>query len=199
MRVYVGYAGEHGSTRGIAERLAATLTQQGHRADVTDLADERTGAPEHDACVLGSAIHNGRWLPPAAEYLRRYTPELARRPLWLFSVGLARILGDWFARRSRSPAPLPALRDLLAPVDHHLFAGAFERDHTSVFGHLVFRSLGGHYGDHRDWREIDAWATDIARHLLPAPSQEAHHRSVPFPGRQAPAGSGTEGEGRGAR
>ncbi|WP_063762965.1 flavodoxin domain-containing protein [Streptomyces rimosus] len=177
MRVFIGYVGEHGSTRGIAERIAATLTAQGHQADVADLADARTAAPDHDACVLGSAVHNGRWMPAAAEYLRRYAPELARQPLWLFSVGLARVLGGPLERWSRNPEPLPSVRDLLAPADHHLFAGAFEREHTTWAGHVFFRALGGHYGDHRDWREIDAWATGIAHRLLPVPPTKEHHRS----------------------
>ncbi|KEF06612.1 MULTISPECIES: flavodoxin domain-containing protein [Streptomyces] len=179
MRVFIGYAGEHGSTRGVAERIAATLTGRGLQADIADLADECAAAPGHDACVLGSAIHNGRWMPAAAEYVRRYTPELARRPLWLFSVGLARVLGGPFERWSRNPDPLPAVRDLLSPVDHRLLAGAFEREHTSLLGHLVFRAMGGHYGDHRDWQEIDAWAEGIAHRLLSAPSEKEHHRNQP--------------------
>ncbi|WP_030371070.1 flavodoxin domain-containing protein [Streptomyces rimosus] len=179
MRVFIGYAGEHGSTRGVAERIAATLTGRGLQADLTDLADACAAAPGHDACVLGSAIHNGRWMPAAAEYVRRYTPELARRPLWLFSVGLARVLGGPFERWSRNPDPLPAVRDLLSPVDHRLLAGAFEREHTSLPGHLVFRAMGGRYGDHRDWQEIDAWAKDIAHRLLSAPSEKEDHRNEP--------------------
>lgn len=179
MRVFIGYAGEHGSTHGIAERIAVTLTQQGHQADATDLADERTVAPDHDACVLGSAIHNGRWMPAAAEYVRRYTPELARRPLWLFSVGLARVFGGPLERWSQNPDPLPAVRDLLSPVDHRLLAGAFERAHTSLLGHVIFRTMGGHYGDHRDWQEIDAWAAGIAHRLLSAPPEMEHHRTGP--------------------
>ncbi len=183
MRVLIGHAGEHGSTRGIAERIAATLTEQGLQADLTDLADERTAAPDHDGCVLGSAVHNGRWMPAAAEYVRRYTPELARRPLWLYSVGLARVFGGPLERWSQNPEPLPSVHDLLAPVDHHLFAGAFERAHTSLLGHAVFRTLGGHYGDHRDWQEIDAWAAGIAHQLLSDPLEKGHHRSGPAQGR----------------
>ncbi|GCD48183.1 flavodoxin domain-containing protein [Streptomyces paromomycinus] len=185
MRVFIGYAGEHGATRGIAERIAATLTGQGLQADLTDLADERATAPDHDACVLGSAVHNGRWIPAAAEYLRRYTPELARRPLWLFSVGLARVFGGPLERWSQNPDPLPAVRDLLSPEDHRLLAGAFERAHTSLPGHVIFRAMGGHYGDHRNWPEIDAWTKDIAHRLLSAPSGKEHHRNGAAPSLRA--------------
>ncbi|KOG54756.1 hypothetical protein ADK76_22885 [Streptomyces griseoflavus] len=181
MRVFIGYAGEHGSTRGIAERIVATLTEQGLQAGLTDLADACAVSPDHDACVLGSAVHGGRWMPAAAEYVRRYTPELARQPLWLFSVGLARVFGGPLERWSRNPDPLPAVRDLLSPVDHRLLAGAFEQEHTSLPGHLIFRAMGGHYGDHRDWREIDAWAKDIAHRLLSAPSEKEHHRNGTAP------------------
>ncbi|MET9294714.1 flavodoxin domain-containing protein [Streptomyces sp. NPDC003077] len=167
MRVLVGYTGEHGSTRGVAEHVAATLGKDGHEAEVVPLAVPGAGgpAPDHDAFVLGSAVHNGRWMPEADAFLRRYRGELAGRPLWLFSVGLARVLGGWVERRAPDPEPVRSLCAALHPVDHHLFAGAFEREHTGLVGHVVFRAMGGRYGDHRDWDEIGAWADGIARHL----------------------------------
>jgi hypothetical protein len=58
-----------------------------------------------------------------------------------------------------------AFRKALHARDHPGFAGAIERSHWSLPGHLFVRALGGHYGDYRDWVEIDAWADGIAGQL----------------------------------
>jgi len=34
--------------------------------------------------------------------------------------------------------------------------------------HVFLKTFGGRYGDHLDWRDIDAWANNIARQLLAA-------------------------------
>uniref|UniRef100_A0AAU2UXM9 Uncharacterized protein n=1 Tax=Streptomyces sp. NBC_00003 TaxID=2903608 RepID=A0AAU2UXM9_9ACTN len=54
---------------------------------------------------------------------------------------------------------------LIHPVEHRLFRGVLSAEHLSPARRMVFRTLGGHYGDHRDWKEIDRWAEDIAHRL----------------------------------
>lgn len=172
MVVLVGYASAHGATQGIAERIAARLAEQGHRAEVLPLnqVDDITG---FDALVLGSAIHNQLWLPEATDFVRRNLEALARRPVWLFSVGMLGDRGSTFApalarllrvlRKDRKETA--EFRDVLRPRDHRAFVGAIERDQLSLVGHLNFKVMGGRYGDHRNWQEIDAWADGIARDL----------------------------------
>jgi len=77
--VLVAYASRYGSTRGVAERIAARLAEHGRRVDWRSV-EEVDGVGAYDAVVFGS-------------------------------------------------------------------------------------SLGGHLGDNRDWRAIDAWAKEIA-HVL---------------------------------
>ena len=69
MTVLVGYASAHGSTREIAERIGARLTELGCTADVVSL-DSGVGPEAYSAVVLGSAVHSRRWLPAAEEYVR---------------------------------------------------------------------------------------------------------------------------------
>lgn len=172
MDVLVGYMSSHGSTRGVAERIAARLGEQGYRVELRPL-DQAGDAGGGDAAVLGSAIHNGEWLPPAAEFVRRNRNVLAERPVWLFSVAtvgdqdsmLAPTVTRILRRLGTQPKGLAAFREIIHPQDHHGFVGAVERDHYPLVGRLVYRAMGGRYGDHRNWNEIDVWADGIARQL----------------------------------
>jgi menaquinone-dependent protoporphyrinogen oxidase len=58
-----------------------------------------------------------------------------------------------------------ALTRLTKARDHRSFAGAIERSHWPLTGHLFLRALGGRYGDHRNWDAIEQWADEIARSL----------------------------------
>ncbi|WP_431682628.1 flavodoxin domain-containing protein [Kitasatospora sp. KL5] len=174
MQVFVGYASAHGSTRRIAERIARQLQSNGHGTAVRPLV--RTGdVTDCGAVVLGSAVHDGRWLPEAVEFVRRNAGALAEQPVWLFSVSLvgerssafppvvARCLRRLKARSaSELPAALPAA---IAPVGRHDFAGAVAPEHWPPTGRLVFRLMGGRYGEYTDWGEVDAWAAAVAAEL----------------------------------
>ncbi|GAA2784449.1 hypothetical protein GCM10010441_06720 [Kitasatospora paracochleata] len=175
MKVFVGYASAHGSTRGVAERIASVLTQHGHQVFVGPL-DRHTDLRGFAAAVLGSAVHDGKWLPEAVEALRRNADVLAEFQVWVYSVslvgertsafrpGVARRLRSLKARRGAELPP--ELRAALQPLGQHDFAGTVSPEHWPITGRLVFRAMGGRYGDHRNWSEMDDWAGGIARDLL---------------------------------
>ncbi|WP_141576774.1 flavodoxin domain-containing protein [Actinomadura sp. WMMA1423] len=162
MTVLVGYATAHGSTRSIAERIGTLLAERGFQVDVRSMA-EVDDAGSYEAFVLGSAIHDRTWLPEAFAFLDRERAVLARRPVWLFSVGMpAALRGPWRNFGAKEEGLVgDELRDKVRARDHRLFSGIFRREHTSVVGHLLFRGLGCRYGDYRDWERIDAWASTI--------------------------------------
>jgi menaquinone-dependent protoporphyrinogen oxidase len=164
MAVLVRYASEHGSTRGIAERIAARLREQGHEVDAGPL--DRAGKPDgYGAVVIGGAIHDGAWLEEAAACVRGNLDALTRRPVWLFSVGLAPAVSGWFERHAKEPKDISGFRQAIRPRDHHLFAGALRREHLPRTGRLICKAMRGRSGDFRDWAEIDAWADAIGRSL----------------------------------
>jgi menaquinone-dependent protoporphyrinogen oxidase len=167
MFILVGYASEHGSTRGIAQRVAATLSRHGNHVQVVALDRVPDAGGYYDAFVLGSAVHGQAWLPLATDWLRRNGEGLGSRPVWLFSVGMPAALRG--PLRALSGKEEPKIRKAFPPGirlrDHRLFSGVFEADHVPFLGRLIFRLVGGRYGDYRDWAEIDAWAEDIASHL----------------------------------
>jgi menaquinone-dependent protoporphyrinogen oxidase len=172
MTVLVAYATDHGSTGGIAARIAGRLRQRGANAearpsgDITDLSG-------YAAVVLGSAIHGGKWLPEARQFADRHAAALRERPLWLFSVSTlgdeesmfpARVANRLRALRKETPE-ITELRGLLRPREHRNFAGAIARLDWTATGRAFFRATGGRYGDHRNWPAIDAWADLIASRL----------------------------------
>lgn len=162
MKVLIGYSSEHGSTAGIAERLAAGVTAYGHLADVRamDTVEDMAGC---DAFVLGRAIHGGEWLPDAAAFLRAHENTLATRPVWLFSVGLARALGGEAEKAAKEPKTVTAVRRTVRPRVHWLLAGAIERDHVPLFGRAVFRMMSSWHLPWSRWWACSSWASATGR------------------------------------
>jgi menaquinone-dependent protoporphyrinogen oxidase len=175
MKVAVGYASANGSTKGVAKECADRLTKAGVQVDVRPI-DELDGIDGYVAVVLGSAIHNMAWLPQAATFVQAHRVELAARPVWLFSVSSVGDTTSFFGPRvsrlmrwiRKEPKQIGEWRRTIRLRGHRNFAGAVERSHWNLGGHLFLTAFGGSYGDHRDWQDIDAWADDIARQLQAA-------------------------------
>jgi menaquinone-dependent protoporphyrinogen oxidase len=167
MNVLVAYASRFGSTRGIAECIAEKLRQQGTPADARPV--EAVGDLDgYDAFVVGSAVFAGHWMEEASEFVRRHRAVLTSRPVWLFSSGP---IGD-MAKKYNQPADPKGIARLERAVgarDHRVFFGAWDRGNLDrgKLG-LAERIVAKRFlpeGDWRDWREIEAWATGIARAL----------------------------------
>jgi len=86
MAVLVAYASKHGSTQGIAERIAEKLRQLGKEAEARPV-DAVEDPESYEAFVIGSAVYYGSWLKEATEWVYRNQAVLAGRPVWLFSSG----------------------------------------------------------------------------------------------------------------
>jgi len=166
MHVLVAYATAEGSTVGVAERLAGRLGEHGHEVVVLPV-DRVEALDPFDAVVVGSAVHDQAWLPSAAAFVHDHREALARRPVWAFSVGMADALPRVFHRAADTEEAkvIGALGDDLSPRGDHMFSGVVGHDQLPTVGRIVFRLLGGRYGDHRDWAAMDRWADEIGEHL----------------------------------
>jgi menaquinone-dependent protoporphyrinogen oxidase len=172
MTVLIAYATDHGSTGGIAARVADRLRQRGADAEACAVSEVQD-VSGYAAVVLGSAIHGGKWLPEARQFADRCAGSLRERPVWLFSVSTlgdeesmfpARVANRLHALRKETPE-ITQLRRLLQAREHRNFAGAIARSDWPAAGRAFFRATGGRYGDHRNWTAIDAWADLIASQL----------------------------------
>jgi menaquinone-dependent protoporphyrinogen oxidase len=166
-RVLVAYATAAGSTAGVAERVAGVLRRSGAEVPC------RPAGPDidldgFDAFVVGSAVHDMAWLPPALDLLGRLGGD--DRPVWCFSVGGIQPRGAITRRitaleRTRVAQAFPAGFE---PRGHRVFGGIIQMSGTPLWGRLFYRLTGGRPGDHRDWPAIEAWAEEIARSLRAA-------------------------------
>src|SRR5690606_28770719 len=121
-------------------------------------AQEMPTPDDFDACVVGGAVYMGSWLDEGTRYLERFAPDLAERPVWLFSSGP--LLGS--SRESKDPNVDPienALGPLsgpgsggrrkieeqaakIRPRGHRVFAGAFDpADPPRALSERVVRML----------------------------------------------------------
>lgn len=161
MTVLVTYASKHGSTQGIAQRIAEKLRELGKQAEVR-LVDEVSDPGSYEAFVIGSAIYYGSWLKEATEWVLRNQAILAKRPVWLFSVGP---LGTDFMDSEQQPKEKAEFQRSIGPLDQRTFFGALDPSHLSFAERMLARALRAPIGDFRDWDAVDAWTASIARDL----------------------------------
>jgi menaquinone-dependent protoporphyrinogen oxidase len=161
MTVLVAYASKHGSTQGIAERIAEKLRQMGEEAEARSV-DEVSDPGSYTAFVIGSAIYYGSWLKKATEWVHRNQAVLAGHPVWLFSVGP---LGTEVQDTEQQPKELAEFQQTIRPREQRIFFGALDHSHLSFAERVMVKAVRAPEGDFRDWQVIDAWAASIAHNL----------------------------------
>lgn len=160
MRIDVVYASKHGSTREIAEAIAAELAKSGADARAQSVSEaslhDVAGA---DAVVLGSALYFGHWLESATWFMSELAQVAGGRPVWLFSSGPVG------AEVVEPTSELFGKRELDGLRGHRVFGGKLQRDALDPTERAVASALGASDGDARDWDEIRAWAREIAEQV----------------------------------
>ncbi len=170
MKVLVVHASKHGSTRGIAERIAERLKEDGIDTDSLPVADVHD--PEsYDAFVIGSAVYVGHWMKEAAVFVRRHRDLLSQRPIWVFASGP--VGTEKVDKEGNDVLEVAKPREFaefatLSPRDHKVFFGAFDPGAAPIG--MLERAMRIAptsptllpAGDFRDWDAIDAWAGEIA-------------------------------------
>lgn len=161
MTVLVAYASKHGSTREIAQRIAARFREHGKEA--VSRSVENAGQPgDYETFVIGSAVYYGSWMKEATEWVHSNLAVLTRRPVWLFSSGP---LGTEVKDTEQQPKEMAEFQEIIHPRDHRVFFGAIDHHNLGFAERMVFKAVRSPEGDFRDWAAIDAWADGIAREL----------------------------------
>jgi menaquinone-dependent protoporphyrinogen oxidase len=190
-RALIVHASRHGGTAGIAERIAAVLREAGVEAAVARAADMPDPAP-FDGCIVGAGVYMGSWVKEGVEFLDRYAPVLASRPVWLFSSGplpgstkelkdatadpIENALGPIEGAGSGGRRKVEEQVARIQPREHRVFQGAFDpKDPPKTMSERLVRMMPAARdilpaGDFRDWAAIETWAREIAGALNKAVS-----------------------------
>ena len=170
MRVLTVYASAHGSTAEVARFVADIWKQRGIEADVAAVGEVPSLAT-YDAYILGSAIHNGLWLPEMAAFVRHARELLARKPLYLWLNCLRVIESGGYAYVTNNYLPNILGRDL-SFRKIGVFAGKIDlatinedERWTLTFRYDGRENLHRLAGDFRDWDKIRDWAEQAAADL----------------------------------
>ncbi len=164
--VLVTYATTYGSTKEVAEAVAATLREQGLEVDIQHVRQVRT-LVGYRAVVLGAPLYMLRLHKDARRFLSRHQSDLAERTVAMFALGPLPNTDEegWRACRAqleKERAKFPWLK----PVAVELFGGKL--DPTKLhFPYKYLPALKRMAGDSRDWTAIRAWASGLAAQLQP--------------------------------
>lgn len=165
MRVLVAYHTRYGSTRGIAERIAATLSAAGPQVTLSAI-EEVQGLAGYDAFVIGSAVFAFHWPKAPVHFLEHNQAALRGLPVWLFSVGP---LGPTTSSPQRPARDHERVSALGGAREHQVFYGAVDSSKLRGSDRMFARFFRSVEGDWRDWPEIEAWAAKIGQELTQMP------------------------------
>ncbi len=160
--ILVAHASKYGSTREVAESVAATLRERLLRVEVRE-AGEVEQLDEYAGVVLGGGIYMGRWHRDARGFVKHFEQDLAALPVAVFALGP---VDDDPDHRAGSEKQFAAAVEKLPfePVSTAVFGGAIDPRKL----HFPFNHMPA--ADVRDWDEIRSWAIDLADRLLSAPA-----------------------------
>ena len=163
--ILVTYATRSGSTAGVAEAIAATLSENGLLVDVRPMS-EVTSLAAYRAVVAGSAIQGQKWLPEAMRFVELHRAELVQKPFAAFMVCITLSMKDAGQYRQGLSSWLAPVRTLVPTVSEGMFAGVLDFHKMPLTLNTLFMRvpvLMGLWkeGDHRDWDAIHTWTRQI--------------------------------------
>lgn len=160
--ILIAYASKYGSTREVAESIAATLRQRLLRIDVK-AAEDVEHVDEYAGVVLGGGIYMGRWHRNARGFAKVFERELSSLPVAVFALGP---VDDVPEHRTGSENQFRKAVEKLGfePMASAVFGGAVDpRKLPFPFNHMPA-------ADVRDWDQIRDWALEIADRFLAVPA-----------------------------
>ena len=157
MHVLVSAASKHGATAEVGDHIGEALRRRGFNVTVAEPDDAKPDAG-YDGIVLGSGVYAGHWLKDAKHLAARIADASSRPLVWVFSSGP---LGDP-PKPDEEPVDVAGIVDLVAPVEHRVFAGKIDKSELSFGERAIMIAVRAPDGDFRDWDEISAWADGIA-------------------------------------
>jgi menaquinone-dependent protoporphyrinogen oxidase len=169
MVVLIAYMSAKGSTEEIAQRINSIIESKGISTELLPI-EQVSDLSKYSAAVIGSAVHNFEWLPPAQSFLHDNSSALSKIPVWAFSVGCPATMPVVFKKVTVQEQEHKLAEDLkrdLKVRGHVLFEGKFLKEHFGYVLRTLWSCFGGTYGDFRNWNRVEEWANKLADELRP--------------------------------
>ncbi len=178
-KILVTYATTHGSTREVAEQIAATLREGGAVVEVQPARGVRS-LEGYRAVVLGAPLYMFRLHGDARRFLRRNRKSLTGGlPIAIFAGGPfgKGNEAEWSEVRKevdKEMAKFPWLK----PVAVQVVGGKFDPNHLRFPWSLLVGLKAVPANDLRDWDAIRAWAEGLAQAFSAARPAAAAQRAA---------------------
>jgi menaquinone-dependent protoporphyrinogen oxidase len=158
--ILVGYATKYGSTKEVAEAVAATLREGGLEVDLRPMRDVRS-LEGYGPVVMGAPLYMFRWHKDAKSFLSRHREALTKRPVAVFALGPTEDRPkDWQEVRTQLDKELSKF-PWFAPVAVEVFGGKFDPAALTFPYNLIPAMKTMPVSDIRDWNAIRAWANSL--------------------------------------
>ena len=174
-KILVVYASRYGSTKEVAEVIAATMLESGLMVDFKSVKEVKS-LEEYAAVVLGAPLYLIHWHKDARSFLSRHREALIKQPVAVFALcPLYDEEEEWREVRSQLDKEL-AKFPWLTPIAIEIFGGKFDPEKLHFPDNLIARLPASPLhrmpaSDVRNWTAIRAWANNLALQLQPALSQ----------------------------
>jgi menaquinone-dependent protoporphyrinogen oxidase len=162
--ILVGYATRSGSTREVAEAVAASFRDNGREVDLRPIREVRSLDGYH-ALVLGAPLYMFHWHKDALGFLSRHKAAVEKVPAAVFALGpFHDEEKEWSEVRAELDKELAKL-PWFAPVTRQVFGGKFDPADLRFPMNLVPAMKKMPVSDIRDWAAIRTWAGALAAKL----------------------------------
>lgn len=164
-KLLVAYATRYGSTKEVAEKIAATLREGGSVVDV-NTAERVRSLDGYRAVIVGAPLYMFNWLKAARRFLSRNRTALEGVRVAVFALGPTEDKErDWQEARGQLDKVLAGFT-WLTPVAVELFGGKFDPARLTFPYTLIPALKRMPVSDLRDWDAVRAWARGLARTLV---------------------------------
>ncbi len=166
-KVLVAYATTHGSTKEVAEVIAATMKAEGLTVDLLMARNSQT-VDGYNAIILGSPIYMLHMHKEATQFLARHRTALSNGlPIAIFAGGPTRAgeddWGEVQKQLDRELAKFPWLKPAVVQV----IGGKLDPESLHFPWNLIPAMRQSPPSDLRDWATIQSWALAQAAKFQP--------------------------------